>query len=125
MGSEAVASVADYSGSCHCGDVQFSFSSEPITEGLRCNCSICTRRGAVVTPFVIPPEDLSINAGEDVLGTYAFGSMVAKHHFCRRCGIYPFTQSKMRPGQYRINLGCVENIDIFTLPVTVFDGRSI
>ena len=86
---------------------------------------MCTRRGAVVTPFVGAPENLSINASEDVLGTYEFGSMVAKHHFCRGCGIYPFSQSKMRLGQYRINLGCVDDIDIFSLPVTVFDGRSI
>jgi hypothetical protein len=117
--------MVDYAGSCHCGDIQFSFSSEPIKAGIRCNCSICTRKGAVLSPFVVRPEDFRINAGEDSFDTYEFGSMVAKHHYCCKCGIFPFSQTKLKPGHYRINLGCVENIDIFSLPVTIFDGRNI
>jgi hypothetical protein len=33
-----------YRGSCHCGAVRFSYEGEVITKGLRCNCSICSRK---------------------------------------------------------------------------------
>ena len=33
-----------YQGSCHCGAIHFSFEAEPITKGIRCNCSYCSKR---------------------------------------------------------------------------------
>lgn len=38
-----------YRASCHCGAVRFSFKSKTITEGLRCNCSICVRKGIAIS----------------------------------------------------------------------------
>ena len=61
----------------------------------------------------------------DNLATYEFGSRVAKHHFCKTCGIYPFHQTMRKPGHYRLNLGCVEELDATRLPFEVFDGASI
>ena len=29
-----------------------------------------------------------------------------------------------KPGDYRINLGCVEDLDVLTLQIDVIDGRS-
>jgi hypothetical protein len=43
-----------YQGKCHCGAVGFSFEGEKIEKGLRCNCSICTRKGAMMSPQAIP-----------------------------------------------------------------------
>ena len=37
----------EYHARCHCGRVRFSFRSSKITAGIRCNCSLCVRRGAV------------------------------------------------------------------------------
>jgi len=48
--------MSEYQGSCHCGAVRFSYEGEPIERGLRCNCSICARKGAMMTAEVIPPE---------------------------------------------------------------------
>ena len=45
-----------YSGSCHCGAVRFRVRGEEITTGIRCNCSICIRRGAVMSTVYYPPE---------------------------------------------------------------------
>ena len=41
--------LGTYHGSCHCGAVSFTFGAEEITGGRRCNCSICLRRGAVMS----------------------------------------------------------------------------
>ena len=99
-----------YHGNCHCGAIEFQFEGPEILEGVRCNCSICRRKGATMTSFTVTSEDIVINADEEILGTYKFGSCIAKHHFCKTCGIYTFHQSMMNPGHYRINTGCIEKI---------------
>lgn len=117
--------MAHYLGSCHCGAVKFSYDGETITKGLRCNCSMCARRGALMTTEVIPPERFHIEAEEGALGLYQFGTKTAKHHFCTRCGIYPFHGTARFPGHYRVNIGCLDGVDTFALPVEVFDGKHL
>jgi hypothetical protein len=114
-----------YEGSCHCGAVRFSFESEPIAKGVRCNCSICVRKGAVMSPEPIAAEKLHIEAGEGALGLYQFGAKRAKHYFCKTCGIYPFHETSRKAGYFRVNLGCVEGVDPLALEVTVFDGKHL
>lgn len=75
--------------------------------------------------FTLSASELVISAAPGALATYEFGSCIAKHHFCRKCGIYPFHQTMRKPGHYRINLGCLEGIDISLLPFEVFDGAAI
>lgn len=118
--------MIEYTGSCHCAAVKFKFSSAKITSGLRCNCSMCGRRGALMTPFVLAPGELVVELEEQgLLKTYRFGSGVAAHHFCQRCGVYPFHQTMRKPGHYRVNLGCIEGLNPLLLPTEVFDGRAL
>ena len=114
-----------YKGSCHCGAVRFSFVSEEITKGIRCNCSICSRKGAMMTPEAIPPEQFTIEAEGSVLGLYQFGSKTAKHYFCKNCGIYTFHETVRKPGHYRANIGCIEGVDTFSLNADFFDGKHL
>lgn len=117
--------MKQYEGSCHCGAISFAFQHVDITTGLRCNCSICKRKGAVMTDFFIAPTELNINAEKGVLGLYQFDSKVAKHYFCKTCGIYPFHETVRKPGHFRVNLGCIDEIDTESLDIDVFDGRSL
>src|SRR6266568_8158184 len=77
-GDEAVevvfkmANIKTYSGSCHCGAVRFSFRSEEITTGCRCNCSFCTRKGTVMSSKYIAPDDFDLLEGKDALSVYQF-----------------------------------------------------
>ena len=115
-----------YKGSCHCGNVNFSFEHDEIESGLRCNCSICIRKGVVMTDFIIAPEKLEITVIEpNGLGLYEFDTKVAHHYFCKICGIYTFHQTSRFPEQYRVNLGCVEGIDPLSLKVEVFNGKLL
>jgi len=66
-----------YNGSCHCGAVKFSFSHEEISEGLRCNCSICVRKGALMTSFVLAADEITIDVQNDALATYEFASGIS------------------------------------------------
>ena len=43
----------EYKARCHCGRVRFSFRYREIRTGARCDCSLCLRRGAVLSPAYI------------------------------------------------------------------------
>jgi hypothetical protein len=50
---------------------------------VRCNCSFCRRRGAVMAN--VRADDFGLLAGEEAL--YQWNTRIAKHYFCTRCGI--------------------------------------
>lgn len=114
-----------YKGSCHCGAVQFSYEGDTIDKGLRCNCSICARKGALMTVQTIPLEDLTIDAESGALSLYQFGAKTAKHFFCKKCGIYTFHETARFPGQFRVNIGCLDDVDSTQLESDLFDGKNL
>ena len=79
----------------------------------------------MMSPEAIPPERLTIDADKGALGLYQFGKKTAKHYFCKTCGIYTFHKTARQPGHFRVNLGCIEGVDPFTLEAEVFDGRHL
>jgi hypothetical protein len=123
-----------YTASCHCGALRFRFRSEEITTGLRCNCSICVRKGAVMSARYFAPDEIEDLQGMESLAVYRFGDRGLDHCFCRVCGISPFSvvhavpadyAGPARPGSYRLNLGCVDGLDALALDITVIDGRAL
>ncbi|WP_460530789.1 GFA family protein [Chitinimonas naiadis] len=112
-----------YTGSCHCGAVRFEVSTA-ITPAMRCNCSLCRRKGALMSPS-FPAADLLIVSGEDALTLYQFNTRVARHYFCKHCGIYPFHQTRTNPLLWRVNLGCLDEVDVYALETGVGDGASL
>ncbi|MEW8323321.1 MAG: GFA family protein [Candidatus Thiodiazotropha taylori] len=117
--------IEHYQGSCHCGAVRFSYEGEAIVKGLRCNCSICIRKGAMMSSEAIPPEQFNYESDDQMLGSYQFGLKTARHYFCQKCGIYTFHETARMPGHFRVNLGCVEGVDPFTLEYDLFDGKHL
>jgi hypothetical protein len=108
-------------GSCHCGRIRFEADGE-LTEVSVCNCSICQRTGYL--HWNVPPESFRLVAGEDAYDTYEFGTRVAKHHFCRTCGISPFRVARSDPDMIDVNARCLDGVDPETLPVSRFDGQN-
>ncbi len=117
--------TVNYQASCHCGAVKLAFEGEEISSALRCNCSLCSRKGAMMTPYTVPPENFTLLAGEEDLGLYQFDTKVAKHFFCKHCGIYTHNMPFRAPTNYRVNLGCIEGLDTTDFEVTVFDGKHL
>ena len=115
--------LKNYHGSCHCQSVQFSFSCEPITKGCQCNCSICRRKGAVMSAQYFD-DCFRLIQGAENLKNYQFGDHAVNHYFCKNCGIYPFHEVVDTPGLYRVNLRCVEEVNLSTLEITHIDGAS-
>ena len=115
----------DFQGKCHCGAIRFSYQGEEISKGIRCNCSICVRKGALMTTEVIAPENIKIDAEEGALGVYEFSTKTAKHYFCKKCGIYTFHQTLRQPGFFKANIGCLEGVDSSVIEVINFDGKNL
>ena len=109
-------------GSCHCGAVRFEVDATP-DGAMECNCSHCSRKGFLL--WFVPRDALRVE-GDDALGTYTFNRHVIEHRFCRTCGCQPFGLGRMPDGSETaaINLRCVDDIDLATLPRTAVDGRS-
>ena len=108
------------SGGCHCGAVRFRIRIAT-AEALECNCSICAKKGFI--NLIVPPEDFELVAGSDNLESYRFNTKVAKHRFCRVCGIHPFSRPRSHPGSYDVNARCLDGGYEF-LTITPFDGRN-
>jgi hypothetical protein len=112
-----------YHGSCHCGSVRFEIDAE-LTELSQCNCSMCSKKGLLAC--YVPPERFRLLRGEDELTLYQFNQKVAKHFFCRRCGIHAFGNPRSNPNAYLVNARCLDNLDLETAGCRVkpFDGRN-
>jgi hypothetical protein len=64
----------------------------------------------------VPEDRFRLISGEESLAPYQFNTRVAKHSFCRVCGIYPFHRPRMAPE--------LEGVDPLSLKVEVADGAS-
>ena len=113
-----------YQASCHCNAVKLSLAVTPITQGCRCNCSLCRRKGIIVSEPYFSPEQLQVTQGKDQLTLYQFGDHMVNHYFCKTCGIYIFHEAVAKPGHYRINLGCIDEIDLELLSIRKIDGAG-
>jgi hypothetical protein len=115
--------VPIYSGSCHCGAVKFRIDADAIASGVRCNCSICIRRGATMSVLYFPPSEIAVE-GKDALTLYVWGDRMVNNYFCATCGVYTFHEAIEKPGHLRVNLGCIDGVDPHAVAVTMIDGRS-
>lgn len=113
----------NYKGSCHCGKVSFEVEGE-IKSALACNCSICQRKGSLL--WFVPRTELHLLSPEEAASTYIFNKHVIKHRFCPTCGIHPYAEGVDPKGNATaaINIRCLEDIDLATIPVQHYDGRS-
>jgi hypothetical protein len=113
-----------YKGSCHCGRVSFQVEGE-IKGAMACNCSICSRKGALM--WFVPRETLQLQSPDEAASTYEFNKHVIKHRFCPTCGMHPYGEGTDPKGNRiaAVNLRCIEGLDLAALPVQNFDGRSL
>lgn len=112
-----------YQGSCHCGRIAYEVEGE-IGPVIDCNCSMCSRKGALL--WFVPRASLNLTTPEANASEYLFNKHVIHHRFCPSCGIHPYAVGKDAKGNEMaaINVRCLEGVDLSTLQVKPFDGRS-
>ena len=103
--------MTKYIGSCHCGGVRFEVDTDqPLVPYFRCNCSLCSRKGAVMG--AAPRSALAIVTGQDLISTYAWNTHEAQHYFCKVCGIYTHHVMRGQTHTVGLNMACIEGFDI-------------
>jgi len=110
-----------YQGSCHCGAVKFEVEAPRNLEVEECNCSICAKSGYL--HLIVPKSKFELLSGEELLATYTFNTGVAKHHFCKKCGVKSFYIPRSNPDGYAINARCLDTPPD-SISVTLFDGHN-
>jgi hypothetical protein len=109
-------------GGCHCGAVRFEVEAPAVLEAYECNCSICTKTAFL--HLIVPEARFRLLSGADRLSTYTFNTGVAKHLFCRGCGVKAFYRPRSNPEGWSVNARCIDPGTVERLELKPFDGRD-
>lgn len=109
-------------GGCHCGRVRFEVEAPADIEVTRCNCSICRMTGYL--HLIVPKSAFRLVSGENALSTYVFNSGIARHLFCRHCGIKSFYVPRSHPDGISVNARCLDPGTVSSRRITDFDGAN-
>ncbi|KAH7123542.1 Mss4-like protein [Dendryphion nanum] len=123
---------ATYQASCHCGRFEYSVThspplTDPRSEVIDCNCSICTRNGYLI--IHVPEAKFKLEKGsEDEFTTYTFGPKhKVAHYFCPSCGTSCFCKS-LDPGFFAnmkaVNVRMFKDVEFKSLHLKFMDGKS-
>ena len=74
----------------------------------------------------VPKESLQVTRGADNLGLYLWNTGIAKHYFCKTCGIYTHHVRRSNPDECGFNIGCIDDVDPYALAkIEVGDGAAM
>ena len=109
-------------GGCHCGTVRFEVRAPAAVTVQRCNCSMCAKTAFL--HLIVPGADFTLVAGADRLTTYTFNTGVARHLFCRDCGVKSFYVPRSNPDGWSVNLRCLDEGTVERVLFEDFDGQN-
>ena len=114
--------LVEHEGNCHCKAVRFKFAAAADVVVQSCNCSICTMSGFL--HLIVPQEQFVLLAGKDDLTEYRFNTKVAKHLFCKTCGVKSYYIPRSNPDGVSINMNCVDRSTFSDIKIEDFDGQN-
>jgi hypothetical protein len=102
--------------------VRFEVEAPAAIEAVECNCSICSKSGFL--HLIVPKSRFTLIQGSESLSIYTFNTGVAKHMFCKSCGVKSFYVPRSHPAGYSVNVRCLEPATIEKITVVAFDGKN-
>jgi len=114
--------LVTHRGGCHCGRIAFEVDAPARLTVSDCNCSICRMSG--FQHLIVPRARFRLLQGADSLTEYRFNTGVARHLFCRHCGVKSFYVPRSNPDGYSVNARCLDPATIEALEVEPFDDRD-
>src|SRR5690242_12725347 len=116
--------MTTYNGSCHCGAVRYEATIDLQRPVISCNCTLCGRTGSLLA--FIPVGVFRLLAGYGSLTHYLVNKHVIHLLFCKVCGIKSFARGKRPDGMpmIAVNARCLEGVDVATLNVKPYEGKS-
>ncbi|KAJ7672254.1 Mss4-like protein [Mycena polygramma] len=123
----AVEAVPDgatlYHGNCHCGAVGYTLLSlEKLTTATECNCSICSRDGAL---WVYPEMKDVTFKGLDSLSEYTFATRTTIHGFCKTCGVAILEKSAEGRTDVALNVRTMNDIDLPAFEIRKVNNKDV
>ncbi|SMF47266.1 Uncharacterized conserved protein [Alteromonadaceae bacterium Bs31] len=110
-----------YNAKCHCGAVQAEVEAPEHIDCYRCNCSMCSLTAYL--HLIVPKSKFKLLHGQDSIESYSFNTGVAKHTFCKRCGIKVFYTPRSNPDGYSVNVRCLHP-QPRSIGIENFDGNN-
>jgi hypothetical protein len=114
--------LVTHQGHCHCGAVAFEVDAPGALVVQECNCSICSMSG--YWHLIVPAGRFRLLRGTEALAEYKFNTGLARHLFCRTCGVKSFYVPRSNPDGVSVNARCLERATIAGLRVEPFDGQN-
>ena len=114
---------ARHTGRCNCGDVRYEVTVDA-SAASGCNCSICTRLGALGA--VVKPSAFKLLSDEAKLASFSRAPEIANRFFCARCHIFCFGKGHLAElgGDFiSVNLNTLDNFDPSLARIVYWDGR--
>jgi hypothetical protein len=74
--------------------------------------------------LILPAGQFHLASGADTLTEYRFNTGVARHLFCKVCGIKSFYVPRSNPDGYSVNANCVNWHAAVEMTIEEFDGRN-
>jgi hypothetical protein len=72
----------------------------------------------------VPKARFSLLQGSESLTSYTFNTGVARHLFCKVCGIKSFYVPRSNPDGYSVNVRCLDAGTVARVNITPFDGQN-
>jgi hypothetical protein len=114
--------VVSHRGGCHCGRIRFEVDAPARIDALECNCSICRMTGFL--HLIVLAARFRLLQGAEDLTEYTFNTGVAKHRFCRVCGVKAFYVPRSNPDGFDINVRCLDPATIERVNTSLFDDAD-
>jgi hypothetical protein len=102
--------------------VRFEVTAPAYIDALECNCSMCTMTGFL--HLIVPASRFRLLQGQGALGEYQFNTGVARHLFCRHCGVKSYYVPRSNPDGFSVNVRCLDPRTITGVRVRLFDDRD-
>eukprot|EP00882_Tetradesmus_deserticola_P011371 GHRQ01012030.1.p1 GENE.GHRQ01012030.1~~GHRQ01012030.1.p1 ORF type:complete len:153 (+),score=16.06 GHRQ01012030.1:195-653(+) len=121
IASDAATEHTTHRGGCHCGAVRFEFQAPRSLVAWECNCSICAMKRNTHT--IVPGSAFKLLSGEDHMSCYQFGTMTARHLFCRTCGVCSHYVPRSNPDGAAVTVHCIDPGTVASVTVRQYDGQ--
>jgi hypothetical protein len=111
-----------YQGGCHCQAVRYEVEID-VTQSITCNCSICIKRGSILS--FVAESHFTLLKGAENLTDYQFNRKNIHNTFCKTCGITSYASGTGPDGikMIAINVRCLDGIDLHSFSPVEVDGQ--
>jgi hypothetical protein len=118
--------MSEFTGSCHCGEISYTFSGEPLRQ-INCHCKNCrkTSGGPYLANIFVSEDNLFIKGSPKVYQHLADSGNQMTKKFCGNCGAQMFSLGSGRPGIVSIRGGTIDNLEIIQPTINIFVSSNI